>query len=100
MFGVVVRFDLKDEAAARGFDALVEETVAAVQALEPGTLIYVVHRVDGAPLSRVFYELYASRDAHGQHESAEHMKHTFAELGQYVESARVEILDAPRGKGV
>ena len=100
MFGVVVHFDLKDEAAARGFDALVEETVAAVQALEPGTLIYVVHRVDGAPLSRVFYELYASRDAHGQHESAEHMKHAFAELGQYVESARVEFLDAPRGKGV
>jgi quinol monooxygenase YgiN len=68
--------------------------------LEPGTLIYVVHRVDGAPLSRVFYELYASRDAHGQHESAEHMKHAFAELDQDVESARVEFLDAPRGKGV
>jgi hypothetical protein len=55
MFAILVRFDLKDEAAARGFDALAEETIAAVQALEPETLIYVVHRVEDAPLSRVFY---------------------------------------------
>jgi hypothetical protein len=39
MFAIVVRFDLKDEAAAHGFDALVEETVAAVQASERDTLI-------------------------------------------------------------
>jgi quinol monooxygenase YgiN len=94
----LVRFDLKDEAAARGFDALAEETIAAVQALEPATLIYVVHGVEDAPLSRVFYEVYASRDAYGQHESTEHMKHAFAELGQYVESVRMELLDAPSGK--
>jgi quinol monooxygenase YgiN len=92
VFAIVVRFDLKDEPAARGFDALVEETVAAVQASEPGTLIYAVHKVEGAPLSRVFYELYASRDAHIEHESSEHMKRAFAELDQYVESARVEVL--------
>lgn len=100
MFAIVVRFDLKDEAAARGFDALVEETVAAVQASEPGSLIYAVHKVEGAALSRVFYELYASREAHSEHESSEHMKRAFAELDQYVESARVEVLGAPSGKGV
>jgi quinol monooxygenase YgiN len=98
MLAVVVRFDLKDEAAARGFDALAEQTVAAVQALELGTLIYAVHRVEDAPLSRVFYELYASRDAHRQHESAEHMKRALAELEQYVQDVRVEFLDAPSGK--
>jgi quinol monooxygenase YgiN len=98
MLAILVRFDLKDEAAARGFDALAEETIAAVQLLEPETLIYVVHRVEDAPLSRVFYEVYASRDAYGQHESAEHMKHAFAELGQYVASVRTEFLDAPSGK--
>jgi quinol monooxygenase YgiN len=96
-FAILVRFDFKDEAAASGFDALAEETIAAVQALEPETLIYVVHRVEDAPLSRVF-EVYASRDAYGQHESAEHMTHAFAELGQYVESVRMELLDAPSGK--
>ena len=98
MFAILIRFDLKDEAAARGFDALAEETIAAVRALEPETLIYVVHRVEDAPLSRVFYEVYASRDAYGHHESAEHMKHAFAELGRYVESVRMEFLDAPSGK--
>ena len=35
MFAILIRFDLKDEAAARGFDALAEETIAAVQALDP-----------------------------------------------------------------
>jgi quinol monooxygenase YgiN len=98
MFGILIRFDLKDEAAARGFDALAEQTIAAVQAMEPETLMYVVHRVEDAPLSRIFYEVYASRDAHAQHELTEHMKHAFAELGQYVESARMEFLDAPSGK--
>jgi hypothetical protein len=46
MFAILVRFDLKDEAAARGFDAVAEETIAAVQALESETPIYVVHRVE------------------------------------------------------
>jgi hypothetical protein len=27
MFAILIRFDLKDEAAARGFDALAEETI-------------------------------------------------------------------------
>ena len=58
----------------------------------------MVHRVEDAPLSRVLYEVYASRDAHAQHESAEHMKHAFAELGRYVESVRMEFLEAPSGK--
>jgi|SRR6478752_7913334 len=100
MFGIVVRFDLRDEAAARGFDALAQKIVAAVEASEPDTLIYAVHGVEGAPLSRLFYELYASRDAHAQHESSDQMKIAFAELGQYVENARVEFLDSPVGKGV
>ena len=72
MVAIVVRFELKDEAAARGFDALVEETASAIQASEPDTLIYAVHRVGDAPLSRVFYELYASRDAHGSVGSLTH----------------------------
>jgi len=100
MFAIVVRFDLKDEAAARAFDALLEETLAAIQDLEPSTLVYAVHRVEGAPLSRVFYELYSSRDAHAQHESTEHMRHAFAEMERYVVNTRVEFLETPTGKGV
>ena len=77
---------------------MTEKTVAAVQASEPETLIYAVHSVENAPLSRVFYELYASQEAHAQHESAEYFKRAVSELGQYVESAQVEFLGTPRGK--
>ena len=31
-------------------------------------------------------------------EATEHMKHAYAQLNQYVESVRVEYLDAPIGK--
>ena len=98
MIAVLIRFELKDEAAARGFDALAKDTVAAVQASEPETLIYAVHKVEDAPLSRVFYELYASPDAQRHHESTEHMKRALGEVDQYVESAQMEILGEPIGK--
>ena len=98
MFGIVVRFDLKDEAAALGFDALVEETLPGIRAAEPETLVYAVHRVDGAPLSRVFYELYTSRDALGLHESTEHTMRFLAEKDQYLAGIRVEFLETPIGK--
>jgi hypothetical protein len=55
-------------------EAELEKLIAAVQAMEPEMLMYA------------------------QHELTEHMKHAFAELGQYVESARMEFLDAPSGK--
>jgi quinol monooxygenase YgiN len=97
MLAVLVRFELKDEVAARRFDALAEQIVTAVQEFEPETLIYT-HEVERAPLSHIFYELYASREAHRQHESAEYFTRAVAELGQYVEDTRVEFLDAPSGK--
>jgi hypothetical protein len=55
MLAVLVRFELKDEVAARRFDALAEQIVTAVQEFEPETLIYAMHEVEGAPLSRIFY---------------------------------------------
>ena len=45
--------------------------------------------VEDSPLSRVFYEVYASPDTRRHHESTEHMKHAFDELGQYVVNAQV-----------
>ena len=98
VIAVLVRFELKDEEAARGFDNLAKDTIAAVQALEPETLIYAVHQVEDSPLTRVFYEVYATPDARRHHESTEHMKHAFDELGQFVESAQMETLGEPVGK--
>lgn len=99
MFALVVRFYLRDEEAAQGFDALVAETGPKIKASEPGTLIYAVHKVKDAPLSRVFYELYESREAFDAHEQQEHTKRFLAEREQYLTGTRVEFLEPPTGKG-
>ena len=50
MFAILVRFELEDQAEANGFDALVEETVSAIQTSEPETLAMRC-RGEDAPLS-------------------------------------------------
>ncbi|SDH50500.1 Quinol monooxygenase YgiN [Actinokineospora alba] len=100
MWALVVRFDLRDENAATGFDGLVAELVPRIAEHEPGTLVYAVHSVEGEPLSRVFYELYASREAFDDHERQEHTKAFLAAREQYVADLRVEFLTSPTGKGL
>lgn len=100
MFAVVVRFYLRDDEAAKGFDSLIEETAAKIQETEPGTLVYAVHKVKDAPLSRIFYELYESREAFDLHERLGHTKRFLDEREQYLTGARVEFLEPPIGKGV
>jgi quinol monooxygenase YgiN len=100
VFALVVRFYLRDEEAAKGFDNLVAETVAKIRESEPGTLIYAVHKVKDAPLSRIFCEVYESREAFDAHERQEHTKRFLDERGQYLTGARVEFLEPPSGKGV
>jgi hypothetical protein len=48
MFALVVRFELVDEYAAQGFDALLAEALPYISA-EPGTLLYLAHTVENAP---------------------------------------------------
>jgi quinol monooxygenase YgiN len=100
MFALVVRFYLRDEEAAKGFDNLVEETTAKIRENEPSTLIYATHKVKDAPLSRIFYELYESREAFDAHELQKHTKRFLDEREQYLTGARIEFLDPPIGKGV
>ena len=47
MFGLCVRFTCKDEAAAEAYDKLVAETIEAIKADEPGTLVYASHTGGG-----------------------------------------------------
>ncbi len=100
MFALVVRFYIRDVEAVKGFDNLVEVTAAKIRESEPGTLIYAVHKVKDAPLSRIFYELYESREAFDVHERQEHTKRFLDERDRYLTGARVEFLDPPTGKGV
>ncbi|MGH3860740.1 putative quinol monooxygenase [Actinokineospora sp.] len=100
MWALAVRFDLRDENAAAGFDALVAELVPQITEHEPGTLVYAVHSIEGEPLSRVFYELYASREAFDEHERQAHTKRFLAAREHYVADLRVEFLTSPTGMGL
>jgi len=100
LYALAVRFDLKDVASAEAFDRLVEVTGEGIRRLEPGTLAYVTHHVDGEPLARVFYELYRDRTAFEEHERQPHTVHFLAERERYVSNVRVEFLTLHTAKGV
>jgi len=100
MYGLVVRFDLKDAAAAQAFDELVAETGELIRTAEPGTLLYAINRVDDASLSRVFYEVYADRAAFEAHERTPHVKRFLTERERYIANVRVEFLTPVGGKNL
>lgn len=100
MFGIAVRFDIRDESVVEEFDTLVAETVEKIKTDEPGTLIYAVNRVEGEPLSRVFYELYADEDAFEAHEAYPHTSAMLAKLPDYLGSQRLERLIPQIVKGI
>ncbi|WP_028479465.1 putative quinol monooxygenase [Nocardia sp. CNY236] len=100
MFALVVKFDLFDEDAADSFDTLVADTVRQIAEHEPGTLVYSTHTVDDEPLSRIFYEVYADREAFGEHERQPHIRAFLDRRTEYVESFRVEFLGDGPAKGL
>jgi quinol monooxygenase YgiN len=72
-YGLVVRFDLLD-GHEDAFDALTAETLRAIRAEEPDTLIYLTHREAGSSNVRVFYELYRDVGAFEAHEAGAHVR--------------------------
>ena len=99
MFGLFVRFTCKDEASAEAYDRLVAETVEAIKANEPETLVYATHLVEGQPLQRIFYELYRDRAAFDAHEEQPHTRRFLAAREQYLASVDVDFLTLQVGKG-
>jgi quinol monooxygenase YgiN len=92
MFALVVRFYCRDEHAAADFDALTAATVEKIRKYEPGTLVYAVHRVEGQPLQRIFYELYQDRAAFNTHETQEYIKEFLEARGSFIASYDVDFL--------
>ncbi|WP_163549725.1 putative quinol monooxygenase [Candidatus Frankia nodulisporulans] len=100
MFGLVVRFDLRPD-AADGFDRLVAETAPLIATSEPGTLIYATQVVEGEPGARIFYELYRDRAAFDEHERQEHVRRFLAAREEFLAGPpRVEFLTGVGGKGL
>jgi quinol monooxygenase YgiN len=100
MFGLVVRFDLKD-GSGEAFDALTSEAVVLIKEAEPGTLVYACHAVEGDAEARIFYELYRDKDAFETHERQEHVRRFHEKKAQYLSGEpRVEFLSLQLGKGI
>jgi quinol monooxygenase YgiN len=99
MFGLCVRFTCKDEASAEAYDQLVAETIEAIKANEPGTLVYASHLVEGEPLLRLFYELYRDKAAFEAHEASPHTRRYLDERDRYLASTEVDWLTLQTGKG-
>src|SRR4029450_10359744 len=72
-FGLVVRFTIR-EGCEQEFDELGAATVEAIEAHEPGTVLYVTHAVKQEPGLRIFYELYRDRAAFDAHEAQPHTR--------------------------
>ncbi len=85
MFALLVRFNLL-AGHEDAFDALVAETLAAIAAEEPDTIVYVSHTQAGEPNLRVFYECYRNRDAFAAHEATPHTRRFLAERTQHLAS--------------
>ena len=100
MFALVVRFDCRDEAAVAMFDELAAEVVQQIAEREPGTLVYATHSVEGAPLARIFYEVYRDRDAFQTHEAADHVQRFHARKDPLLVGRRVEFLSPGSAKGL
>ena len=100
MFGLVVRFFCKDEASAVAFDDLVAATAPGIKDKEPGTLVYVSHKVEGQPLQRIFYELYADREAFDAHEQQPHTVNFLKERERFLTGHEVDFVSPIVGKGI
>jgi quinol monooxygenase YgiN len=98
-FGLVVNFTLK-EGHAEAFDQLMRETVDGIRQREPGTLTYVVQTVEGEPLRRVFYELYADLEAFQHHERQPHTVRFLEAREQHVTETVVDRLGVVTAAGV
>lgn len=97
MFSIMVRFDLPDAEAVAAFDELAAGVVPSIRSDEPGTLLYLTHTVEGAPLSRAFYEIYRDRAAHAAHEARPEVATFLQAVAGLGSSTRVEFLTLAGG---
>lgn len=91
MYSLVVRFDVRPDRILE-FDALVEATIAAIRAGEPGTSTYLSMRVDDDPCARVFLEVYDDESAFAAHEAQPHVQEFLRAREPMLSAVRVERL--------
>lgn len=70
------------------FESVAKQLAAAVNANEPGCLLYTLNRGDD-PLSFVFMERYRDEDATKAHRASEHYRTLGKQMGPHMDGARV-----------
>jgi quinol monooxygenase YgiN len=82
---VVAKIRVKDGQQA-AFEAVAAKLAAAVNANEPGCLLYTLNKGDD-PLTYVFLERYADEDAVKAHRASDHFRSLGREMGAFMDGA-------------
>ena len=82
---VVAKIKVKDGQQA-AFEAVAGKLAAAVQANEPGCLLYTLNKSDD-PLTYVFLERYKDEDAVKAHRASDHFRSLGREMGAFMDEA-------------
>lgn len=85
VLSVVAKIKVKDGQQA-AFEAVASKLAAAVNANEPGCLLYTLNKGDD-PLTYVFLERYADEDAVKAHRASDHFRSLGREMGAFMDGA-------------
>jgi quinol monooxygenase YgiN len=98
VIAILAQFKLKPEKQAEA-EAALAEMVAAVEANEPGAVLYIAHRSQRDPTLITFFEAYADGDAFTAHTQTPHMANLQRVLAQVADlsTVRIERLDRIAG---
>jgi quinol monooxygenase YgiN len=97
LFGQIAIYTLLEDRVQQ-FDHLIERVVEDVRNREPDTLVYNVHAVPSAPLQRILYEVYRSRDAYEWHRQQGYVAQFEADRRPYVLATNVIELGLQQAK--
>jgi quinol monooxygenase YgiN len=97
LFGQITIYTLLED-RVEDFDRLVERVVHEVRANEPDTLVYIVHAVPSAPMQRILYEVYRSRQSFERHGRQPYVVRFEADRRPYVLATNVIELGLQQAK--
>ena len=97
LYGQIAIYTLID-GQAEEFDQLAQAVVEKVKALEPDTLVYIVHGVPSAPLQRILYEVYRDETAFTEHGQQPYIQDFEEERKPYVLATNVIELGVRQAK--
>lgn len=96
---IVARIKIKDGKEAEALEAL-NKMAQGVEANEPGTLAYVIHRSVDDPSEVVFFELYTDDEASKAHSTGDAMKAFQSDFAEIFDVSQVKIERLDRVAGV